>query len=94
MRHESGENIRFYTLPNEKKKKNLVSIPDQDETKNKPSPLQLLTTPKERRKIIYKQKLRTTAYWGGGKRKAPLLHFHAQKSLFSHRKKLPALNFL
>jgi hypothetical protein len=35
--------------------KNHISIPDKDETKTTLQPLQLPTTPKRRRKIIYKQ---------------------------------------
>jgi hypothetical protein len=46
------------------KRKNHVSLPNQDKTKHNPSPLQLRTSPKEREKLIYKQKP-TTTYWGG-----------------------------
>jgi hypothetical protein len=42
--------------------------------------LQMPTKLKERRNFIYKQNLWQN-YWGGGKRKAPLLHNHAQRSL-------------
>jgi hypothetical protein len=76
VRHESRENIRLYTLPNEK-----TTSPSLTRTRQKDnhSPLQLPTTPKERRKIIYKQKLPQPT--------GPLLHFHTQKNLFSKRKK-------
>jgi len=42
--------------------------------------LQMPTKPKETRNFIYKQNLPQN-YWGGGKRKAPLLHNHEQRSL-------------
>jgi hypothetical protein len=61
------------------KRKNHVSISEKDEIKH----INFISvvandTPRGENETYLKARPKTT-YWGGGKRKAPLLHYHAQK---------------
>jgi hypothetical protein len=73
--------------------KNHVSIPDQDETKTTFHLFNCLRPPKREGKLFINKKT-NTAYWGGGKQKAPLLHFHAQNRFFLKEEKIAGEGFL
>jgi len=84
VRHESGKETALTSYQT----KNHISIPDQDEKKIALQPFQLPTIPQKRRKIIYKQE-KYHSYEGGGKHKAPLLHFHLKRDFFCKEEKSP-----
>jgi hypothetical protein len=82
MRHESGENICLYTLPNEKK--NHASIPNQNKTKKKKKTLHLFNCrqpPRREGKLFINKNYHSLL------EKVSLLYFYSQKNLFSKREK-------
>jgi hypothetical protein len=80
-RHETREK-RLPLHPTKQKK--YVSIPEKDEIKHIHFTLEVADdTQREKMKLIYKQDLKQPTG------KAPLLHYNAQKSSYSQRKKSP-----